>query len=30
MSRMLKVGNHEFHVVVQLLADGGFTYHVSM
>lgn len=26
MSRMLKVGNHEFHIVVQPLADGGFTY----
>ncbi|BBU30913.1 hypothetical protein AWB80_05888 [Caballeronia pedi] len=26
MSRMLKVGSHEFHVVVQPLAAGGFTY----
>ncbi|CAL8479870.1 MULTISPECIES: hypothetical protein [Caballeronia] len=26
MSRMLKVGNHEFHVVVQPLPAGGFTY----
>ena len=26
MSRMLKVGRREFHVVVQPLAAGGFTY----
>jgi len=26
MSRLLKVRNYEFHVVVQPLSDGGFTY----
>ncbi|WP_144404181.1 hypothetical protein [Caballeronia cordobensis] len=28
MSRMIKVGNHEFHVVVKPLHAGGFTFTV--
>ncbi|WP_244818704.1 hypothetical protein [Caballeronia sp. Lep1P3] len=26
VSRILKIGNNEFHVEVQLLTDGGFTF----
>ncbi|SAK88485.1 hypothetical protein AWB83_04945 [Caballeronia ptereochthonis] len=28
MSRLMKIGNHEFHVVVQASGGGGFTYTV--